>query len=261
MENKEMNDIKLPELIEIYTKGMTCSKDTIGCSNANIYCYSNSDNMFYLKVDPINNEFEREQNIMEWLKIRLPVPHIIANCREGGYDYLLMTKAIGEMAYSDKFLQSPNELVKLLALGINTLQRVDITDCPFEATLHYKLDNAKKRIENNEIDMSDWEENTLFKTPQELYDYLVENQPEEELVFSHGDYCLPNVFFNEGNVTGFIDLGRAGIADKWQDIALCVRSLAHNFNSNEYGDLLFKCLDIEPNLKKIEYYILLDELF
>ncbi len=75
------------------------------------------------------------------------------------------------------------------------------------------------------------------------------------------DYCLPNVFFHKGKVTGFIDLGRAGISDKCQDIALCVRSLEHNLKNKKYTDLLFQCLNIEPNYEKINYYILLDELF
>jgi aminoglycoside phosphotransferase len=42
--------------------------------------------------------------------------------------------------------------------------------------------------------MNNWKESTQFNTPKELYDYLLANQHEEELVFSHGDYCLPNVF-------------------------------------------------------------------
>lgn len=109
--------------------------------------------------------------------------------------------------------------------------------------------------------MSDWEEDSAFNSPEELYKYLISNQPDEEIVFSHGDYCLLNVFFNEGNVTGFIDLGRAGMADKWQDIALCVRSLQYNLQNNKYTDLLFKYLEIEPDYEKIKYYILLDELF
>lgn len=52
--------------------------------------------------------------------------------------------------------------------------------------------------------------------------------PEEEPVLSHGDYCLPNLFAMGHTLSGFIDLGRAGTADRWQDIALCYRSLKHN---------------------------------
>ena len=76
---------------------------------------------------------------------------------------------------------------------------------------------------------------------------------------------LPN-----GNVTGFLDWGNGGIADRWQDIALCVRSIKHNYteeglyNENEfiqYKKLLFDELGIISDEEKIRYYILLDELF
>lgn len=252
---------EFPDEIKQYIKDMTCNKDTLGCSEASVYCFTRNDNVLYLKVEKINAEFEHEQKIIQWLRGKLPVPQIITQCRRQGYDYLLMTKMAGEMACSRQHINDPNRLVALLAEGIKMLQKVDISNCPFECTIKNKLNIAKKRIDNNEIDLSDWEENTLYNSPKELYDYLVANQPKEELVFSHGDYCLPNVFFDKENVTGFIDLGRAGIADKWQDIALCVRSLKHNFKSDKYASLLFECLNIEPDYEKISYYTLLDELF
>lgn len=65
-------------------------------------------------------------------------------------------------------------------------------------------------------------------------------------------------------VTGVIHIGNGGIADKWQDIALCVRSLGYNLRhteQQEYIDLLFSYLGIQPNEAKIRYFILLDELF
>ncbi len=113
--------------------------------------------------------------------------------------------------------------------------------------------------------MDNVEEDTFgekgFSSPKELYKYLLENKPEEELVFSHGDYCLPNIFSENNEISGFIDLGRSGISDKWQDIALCVRSLEHNFGSDIYKEKFFKELGIPCDEKKVRYYILLDELF
>jgi aminoglycoside phosphotransferase len=240
---------------------MNSTKETIGCSQAEIYRFISSDKNLYLKVEKVNPQFTHEQKMMHWLQGRLPVPKIIAQCQEAGYDYLLMTEAIGEMACSEKYLNYPEILVRLLAEGIKMLQAIDISDCPFDTTLKHKLHAARDRIEKGQVDMTDWEETTLFNSPKELYDYLVANQPKEEIVFSHGDYCLPNIFFAEETVTGFIDLGRAGIADKWQDIALCVRSLEHNLKGKDYSGLLFEYLGIQPNYEKIRYYILLDELF
>ena len=62
-------------------------------------------------------------------------------------------------------------------------------------------------------------------------------------------------------ISGFIDLGRSGKADKWYDIAFCVRSIRSDVGEEKYVKLFFDLLDIEPDLEKIKYYILLDELF
>ena len=87
-------------------------------------------------------------------------------------------------------------------------------------------------------------------------------------MLSHGVFCLPIVFIEDGHVSGMIDLGRAGAADRWQDIALCLRSLRENARGR-YGpaypgfdeDLLLRTLGMAPDREKIRYYLLLDELF
>ena len=102
-----------------------------------------------------------------------------------------------------------------------------------------------------------------------LLQWLYDNQPKEEPVLSHGDFCLPNIFGTGTQITGYIDLGMTGTADRWCDIAICYRSLSHNY-TGRYGNkvysgyddmLLFKELGIDPDWEKIRYYILLDELF
>jgi aminoglycoside phosphotransferase len=258
-----MEIINVPQKINEYTKEMVYEKNEVGCSKAKLYHLIDKDKEYYLKVEKTNHIFEHEQKIMQWLQGRLPVPKIVAQCSEQGVDYLLMTKAIGEMAISEQYLKNPVELVRLLAAGIKMLQEVRVLDCPFDYSLKNTLEYAGERVKNGKVDMNDWKENTkrLYNSPKALYDYLIANQPEEELVFSHGDYCLPNVFFDNGKATGFIDLGSAGIADKWQDIATCVRSLEFNLKSKEYTNLFFECLAIKPDYKKIEYYLLLNELF
>ena len=67
-------------------------------------------------------------------------------------------------------------------------------------------------------------------------------------------------------MSGFIDLGDSGVADKWRDLALCFRSLRHNTDGT-YGHVvpglraekLFDHLGIAPDWDKLRYYILLDE--
>ena len=97
---------------------------------------------------------------------------------------------------------------------------------------------------------------------------------EQKIVFPYGNRygwgiahrkkqkLLCNIFAEDNRISGFIDLGRAGTADIWQDIALCVRSLEYNTGKNEgYVNLLFEELGMAPDWDKIRYYVLLDELF
>ena len=257
---------KLPDDLNNLLSGCECVKNRVGCSSAGVYHYRNRETSYFLKIDR-SRELIREHDIMKWLDGKLPVPKVKYYGEKDDLIYLLMTAADGYMACDcpEDVVREPYEnTVKLLADGILMLKSIDITGCPFENTLDIKLKDALFNIEHDLVDMDDFEDGNEFDTPMELYNYLIQNKPSEELCFCHGDYCLPNIFIDNNKVTGFIDLGRGGISDKWQDIALCVRSLGYNLrniDAAKYINLLFEQLRIDPNWDKINYYILLDELF
>jgi aminoglycoside phosphotransferase len=88
----------------------------------------------------------------------------------------------------------------------------------------------------------------------------------EDRVFTHGDFCLPNVLLvSDGagglRVSGFVDCGNAGIADRYQDLALCARSIAHNFGQEWVAKLFARCGLDRADESKLAYYQLLDEFF
>ena len=185
-----------------------------------------------------------------------------------------MSKIIGKMACDSDFLENSDLLLELLAKTLKQMWSVDVKNCPRVNSLENKLALAEYFVNHNFVDEEDAEPSTFgpdgFENPKELLKWLKENQPKNfEPVLSHGDFCLPNVFFEGENLSGLIDLGDFGVADKYQDIALCYRSLKHNFDGSFGGkiyedfnaDLLFEKLGLEPDWKKIRYYTLLDELF
>ena len=153
------------------------------------------------------------------------------------------------------------------------LWSVDISGCPKYGNLDDVLKEARYRVENNLVDITDAEPETYgengFENPTALIEWLENNKPVYEPVLSHGDFSLPNIFIEDGNISGFIDVGRTGVGDKWNDIAICYRSLKHNFDGTYGGkiypdfdpDMLFVALGIEPNWEKINFFLLLDELF
>ncbi|MDE6723102.1 MAG: aminoglycoside 3'-phosphotransferase [Eubacterium sp.] len=261
---------QLPVKISKRLNGLKYKTEKIGMSGADIFVFDDK----VLKIENTCPESDRESAVISWLNNKLPVPHIIEFDKSNGKNFLLMSKLEGEMACSENNMNSVENMVKALADGLKMLWNIDIKGCPFQSRLESRLIDAKYNIEHHLVDVDDAEEETFgengFKDVKSLYDFLITHKPEEDLVFTHGDYCLPNVFMQNDTVTGFLDLGKAGIADRWQDIALCIRSLKHNIcdyygksesDFEEAKEFLYSQLGITEDKQKLGYYILLDELF
>ena len=264
-----MSDLNIPENIQKLIEGKPYELDDIGKSYSKIMLFDD----MVLKIGDYRVANDSSIEMMRWLEGKIPAPRVVCYEKVGETDYLLMSRVKGTMSCDEYYMNHPKELFRLLAEALKMLWSVDISDCPGIRDLDADLKEAKYRVENNLVDMSDAEPTTFgeggsFKDPQELYQWLVDNQPEFEPVLSHGDFCLPNILFEDGKISGFIDVGDTGIGDKWKDIALCYRSLKHNSDGRfgvVYPDLnpdeFFDVLGIEPNWEKINYFILLDELF
>ena len=259
----------LPEKIKRLVADEPYNTDEIGMSGSSVLIFDDR----ILKVQELNEESENEYRMMRYLQGKLPVPQVYACETVDGMSYLLMSKCRGQMACAPEYMTDPAMQCRLLAEGLKKLWSTDISDCPSDQRLPRKLEQAEYNIEHGLVDLDNVEPDTFgekgFENPAALLRWLYGNMPGEEPVLSHGDYCLPNLFGEGGKVTGYIDLGRTGIADRWCDIALCYRSLSHNYSGKYHGSayshyddmLLFQELGIEPDWEKIRYYILLDELF
>lgn len=261
----------VPQSIQALIRDREYRIDDVGLSDSSVICFED----MVLKIERAGEEAECEYKTLEWLAGKLPAPKILRFEKQNGFHYLLMSRMDGVMSCSEEYMKNPEELVRLLAQGLKLLWNVDTKGCPGWKGLDHKLRLARQRVEAGLCDMENVQEGTYgengFENPAALLAWLEENRPQEEPVFSHGDYCLPNLFLKDGAVSGFLDLGRSGIADKYQDIALCYRSLRDNYNG-KYGkdryaglhfkpESLFEALDMEPDWEQINYYILLDELF
>lgn len=261
--------MNLPKEIQDLIAGQAYTVDEAGMSGSDILIFADK----VLKIQPETEETRSERAVMRWLKGKISAPEILADVQKDGKNYLLMTRIPGKMSCDQEYLENPGLLVSLLAKALKTLWSVEITDCPAVWNLDAKLGAARKNVEQGLVDVNNVEPESFgengFSDPAALLSWLEANRPEEELVLSHGDFCLPNIFLEKEKLSGFIDLGRMGLADKWQDIALCYRSLKHNFEGYYGGkvyegfdpDILFEALGIEPDWQKLNYYILLDELF
>ncbi len=257
-----MDRMLLPDDLAMLMAGRAVTRDVIGCSQAGVFRLDGDGGPLWLKAGPEGGGLGHERQALVWLSGKLNVPQVLHWSSRGGFEFLLMSDMPGEIACASAALDAPLATIRLLAEGLKQLWAVDLASCPLDNRLGRKLEKAQRCIDLGLVDTSDWEPDTMHGSPEALLDWLIAHRPaSEELCFTHGDYCLPNIFLKDGAVSGFIDMGNAGLADRWQDIALCVRSLHHNFHTDDYDGYLFYCLGIKPDWEKIRYYILLDELF
>lgn len=257
--------MRIPAAVQKLTQNQHYIRDTIGQSGAGILLYPSQ----VLKFQPQGVEPDREIQTMHWLSGRVPVPEVLYSETVDGTSYLLMSRLPGTMACDSAVLQTPKQAVSILAQGLQALWHLDTAGCPAPNILDDKLRQAEYLVTNGLCDTDNVEPGTYgpdgFSSPAHLLAWLKAHRPKENPVFTHGDYCLPNVFVQDGRISGFLDLGRSGVSDPYQDIALCYRSLLHNYEEFPHPEfrpeLLFESLNLKPDWDKLRYYLLLDELF
>lgn len=261
----------IPEKIKNIVGNQTYTRNDIGMSGSDVLIFPKH----VLKIQKRTVETDNEHDIVAWLSGRVPVPEIPEYIVEKETAYTLMTRVNGKMLCDEEFLNNPAKLIKYVAEGIKLLWKVNVSDCPFIVSrLDERLKEARLNVENGMVDLDNVEPETFgpngFSNPEELLIWLEQNRPEEDIVLTHGDFCLPNIFVDNNKVSGFIDLGKMGPADRWQDLAIALRSMEHNFsgrynNGKSYfkfePQMLLNELGIEMDEAKNKYYMLLDELF
>ena len=216
----------------------------------------------YLKTAPrVDSELAEEKQRLEWLKGKLSAPEVRLFVQTDERDYLLISEIEGAGAHEDLWKEDVPRAIELLAKGVYLIHSLPVADCPFDETLEAKIERARRRMELGLVDESDFDDERRGRTAEDLFRELIATKPaSEDLVFTHGDYCLPNVLFKDWQISGFVDWGRAGVADRYQDIALLTRSIKYNFGE-KWEKRVFEIYDIEPDWKKIHFYRMLDEFF
>ena len=254
----------LPPNLAQAVSGYAWQQNTVGFSSAQIFrLETKNKNSLYLKIDSrhFKNSLSLEKRKLNWLKNRLPVPEVLLFAEDEMNEYLLLSEIFGVDASNDSLKTDLPRLVGELTDGLKMIHKLPIADCPFDARLEYKIELARERMINGLVDEKDFDEERQGRTAEDLFQELIATAPTaEDLVFTHGDYCTPNVILDKGKLSGFVDWSSAGIADKYQDIALLTRSVRYNFGK-ELEESVFEIYGIEPDWEKILFYLLLDEFF
>ena len=219
---------------------------------------------YVVKVQPHGRleSLRTEQAKLRWLTGRVPVPRVVGYATDEASEYLATTRLPGVPMHHPDALLHARRNAELLARALRELHRLPIRECPFNASLAVKLRQARELVERGLVNEADFDAERLGQSAPQVLRQLLKSRPAaEDLVVTHGDACLPNVLVSGEYVEGFVDVGRSGIADRHQDLALACRSLRRNAGEAMAEHFLDTYGRDLVDSAKLAYYQVLDELF
>lgn len=209
--------------------------------------------------DAIADEMVR----LRWMRLHLPVPRIIQFVANADESWLVTEPILGKSArqHLDEGSVSKDAIVDALASFMRRIHSLPQAECPYDARLPRRLIEARVRIEAEAVDVEDFDEERQGWSAEDVWAALQRTLPQSlDPVFTHGDFSLDNILLDGANVTGCIDVGGAGVADRYQDIAICWSDLAV-YGAGLQARFLESYGVGDGDRGKLDFYQLLNELF
>lgn len=186
--------------------------------------------------------------------------------------WLLTEALVGRTAYQllEAHAGAPRmqlAVVDALADVVRHLHVVPVEACPFASDHTRRLVHARARLEAGLVDEDDFGDAHRGWSAHRVWDAMMALLPfAADPVVTHGDFSLDNLVLaeNEGGsgvrVVGCLDVGRVGVADRYQDLAILWDCLG------EFDDALqarlFARYGMEaPDERKLRFHLALDEFF
>jgi len=250
----------LPPLLAEELSVCELQKVTIGHSKAGTWrCLFKEEPAFFLKVME-RGSLRAERDRLLWLATKLPVPAVELFVETEEADYLLTRALEGIDCASVDSIGDAERSIDVLQEALTLLRSVPIDDCPFDQRISVRLAQAAERVERGEIEAE------FDEAPEALLHHLLATAPtSESKIASHGDLSLPNIILKDGRLSGFIDVGRFGVADLYQDIAILLRSTMapYNplFNNLPVAEMMRSFIGSDLDWPRIRWFQDLEELF
>jgi kanamycin kinase len=216
----------------------------------------------YLKVYDLSlgRELAAERERLDWASRRLPVPRVLAYGLESEREWLLTAGLPGVTGLDASLRDDPARLVPLLGTSLRQLHALPVDDCPFDNRLDGDFALAERRVAAGLVEAREFDADHQNLTPETALARLrALRPPTEDLVVCHRDYCVPNVLFEDGRLSGYLDLVRLGVADRWADLAVATWSITWDLGPG-WEDLFLAAYGIRRDPQKQAFYRLLYDL-
>jgi aminoglycoside 3'-phosphotransferase-1 len=142
-----------------------------------------------------------------------------------------------------------------------------VESCPFINDHHRRLIRARAHLDAGRVDEDDFGAMHDGWSAQQVWNAMVALLPiDVDPVVTHGDFSLDNVIVTKNEATGdyqvvgCLDVGRAGVADQYQDLAILHDCLGE-FGSELQGRVFTQFGIAKVDDAKLRFHLALDEFF
>jgi aminoglycoside 3'-phosphotransferase-2 len=254
----------IPADLEAKLRGYVMRRHSIGQSRDHVFQFDAPErpSLIAKLFERANADVaQREVARLHWLRhAGVPAPRILTVSRTATHDWLLMECLPGTNAVDSA--EQPAVKVRCLAEALVNLHALAIETCPFDETLAVKLSRAQANVRAGIVDELDFDDDHRGLTADLLFEQLAALRSEsEDLVVAHGDASMPNFMLDRGLFAGFVDCSRLGRSDRYQDLAICSRSIKSNLGVAWVAPFLRAYGLQEVDEKCMRFYRMLDEFF
>ena len=151
-------------------------------------------------------------------------------------DWLVTRRLSGEDCLDAQHLEDPKRLCDTTAEFLRQLHDIVPMNCPVNRRDAY-IQQARENARLGHYDASLFPDNWGFRSAHEaqmVMDEAAGSLSRDTLI--HGDYCLPNIILKDWQLSGFIDLGQAGLGDRHMDLHWGIWSLGFNLKTDKYRE-------------------------
>jgi len=258
--------LSMPEKLATLLSGYQWVRDTIGESGGSVYRLQHEGRPdLFLKYGrgEVAADILDETVRLRWLAAHMPVPRIVYSVSTSDEAWLLMTALVGQTAHQclTGHPHSSIAIVDALAAFMRRLHAIPTSACPFNSDHAYRLAQARDRLDAGLVDEDDFDEERQGWTAQAVWNAMNGLLPfAPDPVVTHGDFSLDNLLMADGAVVGCIDVGRVGIADRYQDIAILWNCLGE-FEASLQRRFLDQYGVHDVDRTKLQFHLMLDEFF
>ncbi|KEO82754.1 aminoglycoside 3'-phosphotransferase [Tumebacillus flagellatus] len=229
---------------------------TVGCSGATLHRLIGLEGQptRYLKMMSrlAGSDLAFEAERTRWAAQFLPAPDVLDFREEGVFEYLLMSEVPGVHAADEHFAGRAADIVPLLAAGLRRVhETLPVNLCPYDMRTDVLLQVAKINLHSGLMEEG-------IENPEAELQELIQSRPEtteQDLVVIHGDYSFPNVMLTPAGdaVSGYVDWGALGTADRYLDLAIAVKSVVYNVGES-WVPVFLKSYAPDVDLRKLEWF-------